>query len=443
MNTARPIPLLLTAILSTTSCGGGGGGGTADLVATLRNEIAQDGIQPLPDPPAIPDELFELGRMLFFDKILSGNEDVSCATCHWPEFATADARTLSRGVGGTGLGPDRNDGILIPRNSPALFHMHLFSRFFWDGRVERDGGDLGTPAGPALTAEIRAAMRPELELLAAQALLPLENREEMRGQLGENVIANVADGDFPRVWDALVERVVIVPAYAQLLLDAYPTTALVDLNIGHVGNAIAAFLVRAFAQVDSPFERFVRGDDGALTTAELQGASEFFGPGGCDRCHAGQLFSDMRHRNIGLPQLGPGKGMGPSLREDFGRELVTGLSSDRYQFRTPSLLNVALTAPYGHAGQFAQLTDFVRHYRDTELSNLQYDIASNTSDPDLVTTLVPNGAEIRARIDFRVRNPRTFDEDSIVNFLEALTAESARSLMDLVPPSVPSGLPVE
>lgn len=439
------------------ACGGSSGGpegASAADVAALRQALVDAGIQPLPAPPPVSDELFTLGQALFFDKVLSGNEDVSCATCHLPQFFTSDGRTLSDGVGGIGFGPNRGGGAIIPRNAPPLFNLHLRSTLFWDGRVEDGGGLVSVPPAVDLTEEMRAVFQPGLELMAIQAMLPPVSREEMRGQTGENPAGDLGDGygspggdpqSTMQVWEVLGERLLDLPGYLALLSAAYPDVAVQDFHFAHVGNAIAAFEARAFARTDSPFERFLRGDDTALTPAQVQGGLEFFGPAGCVRCHSGPLFSDQQYHNTGLPQLGPGinqLGFFDPFGSDLGRANVTFQAQDRYKFRTPSLLDVERTAPYGHAGQFAELRDFVAHYRDAALSNRQYDIQSNVFDPALVTTLVFNSEFVLASLDLRLQAPNEFDVDAVVAFLGSLTAASAASLAGVVPASVPSGNPV-
>jgi cytochrome c peroxidase len=447
-------PALLVAACGGSSSGGGDEPGNLEVEA-LRRELFLAGIQPLPEPPPVSDEMFELGRALFFDKILSGNEDVSCATCHLPQFGTGDGRTLSDGVHGIGFGPERGGGTLIPRNSPPLFMLHLKSDLFWDGRVQAREGVVSLPPAVPMTDAMRAIFRPGLEVLAAQAMLPPVSREEMRGEPGENPIGDLGDGYNSRggtpdsttaVWDTLAQRLLGFQGYMRLFRDAYPPPDLGDFSFAHVGNAIAAFEARAFSPTDSAFERFVRGDDSALTARQVAGALEFFGPAGCARCHSGALFSDQDYHNTGLPQLGPGVGGGPSgtalARSDIGRENVTGDPADRFRFRTPTLLNVELTAPYGHAGQFATLRDMVAHYRDAELSLRLYDIQSNVFDAALVTTQVSNADLVLAMLDPHLHAPRDFDVDAVVEFLRSLTAWSAAHPRDLVPESVPSGLPV-
>jgi len=444
----------LSALLATAcggSSGGGGDNGNALEIQALRQELLAAGVEPLPAPPAVSDELFVLGQALFFDKILSGNEDVSCATCHLPQFGTSDGRTLPAGVHGIGFGPDRGAGMMIPRNSPSLFSLHLKRQLFWDGHVEELNDLVLVPTSVRLLPEMRAVFSPGLEALAAQAMLPPVSREEMRGLPGENPLGDLGDGynssggspeSTTTVWVELTERLLDLPGYVRMLQDAYPGVALQDFTFAHVGNAIAAFEARAFARTDSPFERFVRGDDQALERRQVEGALEFFGQG-CARCHSGPLLSDQEFHNTGLPQIGPGVTFsGITVGWDLGREHTTGRAEDRFLFRTPSLLNVALTGPYGHAGQFAELRDMVAHYEDAVRSNLQYDIQSNVSDPELVTMLTPNSVQVLAALDPMVEPVIDFDVDAVVEFLHALTADDATDLSGIVPAFVPSGLPI-
>lgn len=441
--------LLVAAVsLFLHSCSGGSGDGapgpaTPAQVAQLRFEAGMEGVTTAPPAMSISNELFALGRALFFDKILSGNQDVACSTCHLPSFAGADGRTLPGGVHGVLSGPSRTGGDVVPRNSPSVLNIHLTQTAFWDSRVEMlPGSMLRTPA--PLSMAIQAAFTPGLEVLAAQAMFPPTIREEMRGQPGENTIADLADNDVDGVWTALTARVTAIPAYQTLLGDAYPGVLLGDINFGHLANAIAAFEVRGFDRRNSPFQRFLNGDDDALNAAQVQGGLEFFGPGRCVRCHFGPGFSDSLHHNIGLPQFGPGKGDGASTLDDFGREQVTANNAHRYRFRTPTLLNVELTAPYGRLGQYATLMDIVTHYQDPTNALNTYSMAANVSDPALAGTQLSNETDVLADLSPLLQGPQPgFNAGAIVEFLRTLTADNAIDLSNLVPSSVPSGLPID
>jgi cytochrome c peroxidase len=418
-------------------------GGHAALIAEVRALIAARGITPTPPPPPVSDALYELGQALAFDKILGGNRDISCMTCHHPAVGTDDDRHLPRGAGGHGLGFGRAGGPIIPRNAPALFNLHEYTTMFWDSRVERNAaGDIVTPAGAQLTAEMKAALT--FGVVAAQAMFPVVSREEMRGLPGQNEIANIPDGDFQGVWQALMQRLGAIPEYVAMFEAAYPGVPFEDMSFAHAANAIAGFEIRAFAALDSPWEQFVAGDDQALGKAQLQGAKTFFDEG-CGSCHSGRAFSNFRHHNTGLAQLGPGAGAGPTSTDDFGREHVTGAPADRYRFRTTPLVNVALTGPYGHSGQYADLRDFVMHYDDPVRKLQQYDVTEHVYDEDLHSLVVQNRDAVIAGISTSMAGVRFKKKhaNKMVSFLEALTAESSLYLWSVVPEHVPSGLPVE
>lgn len=415
---------------------------TAALVAEVRALIAERNITPTPPPPPVPDALYELGRALAFDKILSGNGDISCLTCHHPLTGSDDDRHLPLGVGGTGLGMDRSGGLLIPRNAPALFNLHEYTVMFWDGRVEPDGaGGLRTPAGAQLTPEMIAVF--DFGVVSAQAMFPVTSREEMRGQPGENPLADIPDGDFQAIWQALMQRLGEIPEYVQMFEAAYPGTAFEDMTFAHAANAIAGFELRAFAALDSPWERFVAGDDGALKKKELEGAKKFFEVG-CGGCHRGRVFSNFRFQNTALAQFGPGQGDGATGTDDFGRARVTGDPAHRYAFRATPLVNVALTAPYGHGGQYADLRQFVLHYSDPVAKLRSYDITEHVDDVALHSLQVDSREDVIARISPFALGMSFGDKDArnMVDFLESLTAASSLDLGGLVPGRVPSGLPV-
>ncbi|MBK8250109.1 MAG: cytochrome-c peroxidase [Gemmatimonadetes bacterium] len=178
-------------------------GATPDQVRQLA--VAR-GIGPLPASPRVRPALSHLGRMLAFDKILSGNRDISCATCHLPAFGTRDGLSLSVGQGGFGLGPGRQHpgGVFIPRNAPPLFNLGAMRSLFWDGRIETaPDGAIRTPAGAAITPEMRSAF--EFGPISALAMFPVTNRAEMRAAQG-NELAQVPDNDPQQIWSLLMVR---------------------------------------------------------------------------------------------------------------------------------------------------------------------------------------------------------------------------------------------
>jgi len=414
---------------------------SSDLATEVRMLAATRGFNPLPNPRPVRNDLVRLGRALAFDKILSGNRNIACMTCHLPETATGDARTLSVGEGGAGLGSDRThpEGVFIPRNSAAVFNLPGAGRVFWDGRVEeRSDGSMNTPAGDQLTREMADAF--EFGAVSAQGLFPVASRHEMRGQPGDNGLADLDDDDFQGVWAFLMERLGRIPEYVGLFERAYPGTRFESMSFAHASNAIAGFYAVEFVFNNTPWDRFLRGDNDALSDSALAGARDFMTIG-CANCHKRSSFAGDFH-NTALPQFGPGKTDG---REDFGREGVTNLPGDRRRFMARPLRNVELTAPYGHLGQFPTLESFVAHYNDAASRLREYDIAAHVPDRLLWPTLLNNVEEILANQDpvlFTLR----FDEEThanLVAFLRALTDEAARDLGHTIPDRVPSGLPID
>lgn len=141
-------------------------------------------------------------------------------------------------------------------------------------------------------------------------------------------------------------------------------------------------------------------------------------------------------------QIGPGKGDGVSGTDDLGWQRVTGLLEHRYTFRTPSLLNVERTGPYGHAGQFATLDAIVRHYDDADDQLEDYNVRAHVRETQLHNMVEDNRDEIAAGISPIVDDLDEVDVQGIVAFFRALTDPSIDDLSGLVPDSVPSGLPV-
>ena len=403
-----------------------------------------------PDPAKV-----ELGGMLFFDKVLSGNRNIACATCHHPSLGTGDALSLSVGEGGTGLGPSRSTGSgrdaitgRVPRNAPALFNLGAteFRTLFHDGRVAENTGapdGFETPAGPDLPEGLESA-------LAAQALFPVTSAVEMAGQPGENPVADAAArSDLPGVWALLADRLRAIPGYVALFKDAYGVGA-AEIAFAHAANAIAAFEAAAWRSDQSPFDRYLRGERDALPPAAQRGMRLFYGEAGCASCHSGPFQTDHGFHAIAMPQIGPGKGYAPGDRQDSGRERVSGDAADRYRFRTPSLRNVARTAPYGHAGAYATLEAAVRHHLDSVRALRAYDPAqavlprrADLAESDLAVMRDPALVAAIAAANERAPWPATDDQVAdILAFLQALTDPAALDPDRHVPDAVPSGLPV-
>jgi len=413
---------------------------TAQLVRQLA---ASRGIIPLPKMPRVRPELVRLGQALAFDKILSGNRDISCMTCHLPAFATGDGKSLSVGQGGTGLGPSREhpDGVFIPRNAPPLFNLNAMMHLFWDGRVSVDAaGNFHTPAGAQLTPEMTRVF--EFGAISALGLFPVTNRSEMRAALGDNELANVPDDDLTGIWAALMRRLGGIPKYREMFEAAYVGTKFDDMNFAHASNAIAGFIVDQFTFANTPWDKFLAGNDDALSDNQLAGAQTFLTLK-CSICHTGATFSDEQFHDVAVAQIGPGEGDGAAGRDDFGRLRVTGLASDLYRFRTTPLRNVELSGPYGHDGAITTLRAFVEHYSESDKKLFAYDVTQ--LEPRLQGTLLMTQSAILAQRDTLLNGVVLTDDlvDKLMAYMSALTDDAARDLSKSVPKRVPSGLPVD
>lgn len=440
------VPVLVALVVAGCSGGHDGDDGLSSS-EELRAAVVAAGITPLEAGPAHPQAKVELGQLLMFDKVLSGAGNIACATCHHPLAALGDGLSLPFGEGGAGLGRARDQAAaaVIPRNAPEAFNRGApaWHTMFWDSRVAGDAEHgFVTPAGEALPPGLDS-------VLAAQAMFPPTSRDEMRGQADDgtdaNDLAECADDDLDCVWTGLVARLRGIPEYVDLFVAAFADVdGAEDITFVHVANAIAAFEATAWSFFDAPWDRYVVGDDLALTDQETRGALLFFGEAGCAACHSGNLFTDQAHHNIGAPQIGPGKGA--AAPEDLGREAVTGEPADRCAFRTPPLRNVAFTAPYLHSGAYVSLRDAVVHHLDPVMALEQYDVSTAAPGSNGVDQMTPAvKATILAHLDPLVATPidlTATEIDDLVAFLSALTSSSIFSLPETIPARVPSGCPV-
>ena len=414
----------------------------------LRQLIADHGLQSMPEREAANEAVLSLGKSLFFDRELSGNRDLSCATCHHPSSSSADARALPSGVGGHGLGAERTQDAereVVPRNAPEIFHRghDEWTSVFWDSRVSEDSGTFTSPAGEQLPNGLN-------DVLSIQAMFPVTSRAEMRGNDGDldingqmNEIAQVPDGDFTGIWSALTNRLMSIPAYRQAFEQAYPELAPEEIGFEHAAKAIATFEIDTFSPNDSAWDRYLGGDNSALSTAAKRGAAHFYS-GNCASCHAGNLMTDQEHHNLAVPQFGPGK---DASHMDIGLALETGESEDEFKFRTPPLRNLTLTGPWMHNGAFATLEETIRHHYDPETSLEEYDVSK-----------LPEHLRSTLKLDEQTVQALTADLDSmlpigetltdselsdIMAFLGSLTSPSADLMLHITPDSVLSGLEVE
>ncbi len=316
---------------------------TAISVHTLGPE--KIGIQPaVPTPPGNPQTLakIQLGKQLYFDTRLSKDNTISCATCHNPAMGWSDAGPTSVGINGQKGG----------RRAPPVSNAAFLPLQFWDGRA------------------------PSLE---EQAKGPIQNPIEMGN-----------------THDAMLRTVGDIPGYTEAFKAVFGTT---PITTDQVAQAIAAF-ERTVITTDSPFDRYVRGDQEALTSQEQWGLEIFNGKAHCTACHWGSNFTDGRFHNIGVKPGDPAK-------PDLGRYEITKDQRDRGAFKTPTVRDAALRAPYLHDGSEKSLESLVEFYNR----------GGDVDDPNLDPLIVPLGlssAEKTALVAFMKRamvstNPEVAD----------------------------------
>ena len=358
-----------------------------------------------------------LGRLLFWDPILSGNQDTACATCHHPDFAYADGRDLSRGTGSVGMGPKRVDVSkgqipVVKRNSPTILNVAFNG--VDDDDEDDDDNRRGRRRFDGTLQTVNQARAPmfwdsRVRSLETQALEPIKALEEMRGHAYPEAEAV----------DTVVARITKVPEYVALFQEAFGPGTRVDGP--RIGDAIAAF-ERSLVAMNSPFDRFRAGDVDALTAQQQRGL-ETFDEVGCDRCHDGPMFSDFDHHAEGVREH-------PLLAQpDAG--------AGRFRFRTPSLRNVALTAPYMHNGMLSTLQDVLRFYDNGRSENPN---VSNEQDRDRGRDRGRNDNAV-ARVSGQFRRVDDMSEGEMADIVAFLNALTDRNFDRTIPARVPSGLP--
>lgn len=299
-------------------------------------------------------EKAELGRMLFFDPILSKNQDMSCATCHNPSLGFSDGLQTAMG----------SDDHPLPRNTISLWNVGYESNFFWDGRAAT---------------------------LEEQMNVPLHASNEMAGSDEE-----------------IVSHLKAIPAYVDLFDKAYGGQA-DSVTAKNMQSAITAF-ERTLVSHDSPFDKYAAGQFDALTAQQRRGLDIFRSASTrCFECHAAPTFSNDNFFVTGVPDL-------DGQEHDTGRAAISNDGLDG-AFKSPTLRNVALSAPYMHNGAFATLDEVVDFYAKGGGADQGF-----TVDRQIVPF------ELSAQ-----------EKEDLVAFLYALTDESA---MPQIPSNVPSGLPV-
>jgi len=283
---------------------------------------------PLPDAmDDVPAARIELGHLLFYDPILSVDQQTSCSTCHSERWSLGDA--LRRSVGhGAGLlaGPGRQGPNTVRRNSPPLYNLAFRESLLWDGRVET---------------------------IEEQAVIPLFDEDEMNAD-AEIVVSDLS---------AIAE-------YVDLFAQAFPENP--EVSIDSLVAALAAYQ-RTFLSMNASYDKYAQGRTQVLTEDMTAGMFRF-AEMGCHDCHAPPRFESERFANRHVPAV---EGL-----IDLGREEFTGRAEDRGKFRTATLRNIAFTEPYFHNGTVDSLEDAVRH----ELK--QGDLLFTDEDVRLITVFI-------------------------------------------------------
>jgi cytochrome c peroxidase len=269
---------------------GVGGAQGSSNVASVPEPYASEAPAPTADTPSWTPGIAALGKRLFYEKRLSRDGSVSCATCHDPDRAFTDGLPRARGV----------QGRTGPRNTPTIVNRGIGRAQFWDGRA------------------------PTLE---HQALGPIEAAVEMDLPLAEALARLEQDASYRQAFQAA--------------FDGGPSA-------DRLARAIAAY-ERTIYSVDSPFDRFLAGSEDALSPEARRGLTLFGGKARCGECHTGPNFTDELFHTLGLAG-------------DAGRGTVTKAPADEAAFKTPTLREVAKTAPYMHDGSLATLEEVVEYY---------------------------------------------------------------------------------
>ncbi len=399
-----------------------------------------------------------IGQLLFYDPIISGNRNISCGTCHNHDLGSSDGLPLGIGEGGQGMGPTRTAGHeadriakRVPRNSPGLWNLGAreISVLFHDGRLSISdifGNGFNSPAEEWLPEGLDS-------ILAAQALFPMTAQFEMAGNPKENQIAGAAHDRIDAVWPIVAKRVRVIPEYGERFVAAFddldhPS----EITITHVANAIGAFVGSEWQSYDSPFDSWRAGDRSALNRSQKRGQELFFGKAGCSNCHSSKLFTDHNFHALALPHFGPGRTrrFDPFVR-DVGLMGESDHLEDAYRFRTPSLRNVTLTAPYGHNGAYATLEEIINHHLDPAGSFDRWNPAMVRLPEapwlaaiDFVAlTDKRERNRLRSKIDIQPVELADKEVRDLVAFLSALTGSASISGRLGKPMFVPSGLPID
>jgi len=348
--------------------------------------------------PTINSPLAQLGKRLFFSKALSVNLDTACASCHHPLLGGGDHLSFPIGTPATEpdlLGRGRRlanpHQPLIARNAPTTFNSALWEQHvFHDGRIQRLSPLSATSnTKPLISTPDSGYLIPDPlageNLIHAQARFPIIAEQEMRGEslqaypshqtlrmaLAERLGGyGTANHHLPALTRAEQQY------WQRQFQHVFPAISDIKMLINEqtISQALATYQ-RSQVFINSPWRAYVQGDSQAISESAKYGALLFLSPiatggAGCYVCHAGDKFTDEQFHNTAIPQIGWGKDLTTHL--DLGRGLITENPADNFRFRTPSLLNVTETAPWGHNGAYTNLSDTIRHMLNPAVSLGRY-----------------------------------------------------------------------
>ena len=388
----------------------------------------------------------DLGRLLFFDRILSVKGDNACAGCHSPAHGFGDSQPVAIGIDNNNVVGAGRRGPRNMRRTPMVLNNAFYPRLMWNSRFVAVSGDpFDNGQGFVFPPPEGSTLSNHPHLLVAQAFIPPTERNEMAGFEFK--------GDNDDLRDEVIGRLNHTDNYRLLFQAVYPEIGPDDpITYDHLAAAIAEFEF-AMTFADAPLDQFARGDRAAMTGSEKHGALLFFGKVGCVKCHAvagesNEMFSDFTPHVLAVPQIAPTHTNslfdGPGVNEDFGLEQVTGDSGDRYKFRTSPLRNLALQPAFFHDGAFTTLEDAIAHHLDVAGSVRNYSPGGRL--PDDLSGLRAPMDPVLAKQDPLVRRPIRLTGRELADLTEFVrtglldSRATADGFSALVPPALPSEL---
>jgi cytochrome c peroxidase len=376
--------------------------------------------------PNIQSPKAQLGMKLFFTKTLGGENTTACASCHHPMLGGGDNLSLSIGVDAEQpdiLGSERKKvgvkHIKVPRNAPTTFNVAFWNKvMFHDARIERVGKfDITTPDVPYPKADALAGDT----LVQAQARFPITSIDEMRGGYLDNSLNQTL-------------RRALATRLKKNWLDDFrygfsdPKGTAEDLITEQNYSEALAEYERSQVFINNPWKSYIEGDINAISDSAKQGALLFYtehekGGAGCASCHSGDFFTNEKAYNTAMPQIGAGKKNGKTGSNDYGCNLVSNKENDKFRFRTPTLLNVEVTGPWGHDGAYTSLEAITKHMLSPTQAAINYGPLQLTQKNINIKDVYKNTLEaVNAGIDLKAKDKINKDDvKHLVSFLKALT----------------------